>query len=660
MKANTLVGRAFFLIALFTVITLVLTYPISQVPGSVILDLGPDTRLFLWTLSWDMHALMASPLELFDSNIFYPEKNTLAYTEHQIGSALLALPFYWITGNTVLAMNAVLLLSCLASALGTYYLARVSGIGRMGALIAALIFAFAPPRFFRLGQLHLASVQWIPLTLAFIHRYAASGSYRHLLWATGFFTLQALTGGQNAFFLCLAIVSLVGYLVFFCELQISNKLARDFFLVSMLTIVINAPFVFPYLKTQSTLGLQRSLHEAEEWAPHAASFVAAPTHVQNTILKSFAARQWTHRYASAYLFPGWITLCLVLVSFRREQETQGSDWKPPRNNPNRSPATIMAIDGLIVLTGLAALTIEAIDGFHVRIAGITVSAKDGLRVAAVFASLLFVRLIFARTIPFAFRAFLQQMREAWRTFANNRFGLLPGFYLMLALISLWAALGPRFGLYAALYHLLPGFDFIRVPSRFTILSLLGLAMLAGVGFDRLLSFRTLSRNSRKMVTAVCVLLLVTEFAACPLDTSTYTVQTTLMDQWLAKQDSIPVVVSLPIVDPRDDVEAARRHSAYMLYSTAHFSQLVNGYSGFTPARHHKLFQDLVNFPNKQSLTKLEELGVQFAVLYRGWYSKQEWETVQNKLSTYSNRLRLILTTQDGQIWAITRRHDREW
>ena len=39
------------------ILTLVFAYPLSTSPGSVAIDLGPDTRLFLWTLDWDVHAL---------------------------------------------------------------------------------------------------------------------------------------------------------------------------------------------------------------------------------------------------------------------------------------------------------------------------------------------------------------------------------------------------------------------------------------------------------------------------------------------------------------------------------------------------------------------------------------------------------------------------
>jgi len=79
------------------------------------LDLGPDTRLFLWTLGWDTHALVSHPLAIFDANIFYPEPRTLAYSEHQIGSALFAAPVILASGNLVLGLNLVLLFSCAAS-----------------------------------------------------------------------------------------------------------------------------------------------------------------------------------------------------------------------------------------------------------------------------------------------------------------------------------------------------------------------------------------------------------------------------------------------------------------------------------------------------------------------------------------------------------------
>ncbi len=168
---------------LFVLLTLVLAAPLSLSPATHALPLSADTRLFLWTISWDVHALLRHPLSLFDANIFFPEHRTLAYSEHILGSAVLGAPALLATGNPVLALNVIVLLSCVLSGLGAWFLARELGASVTGAILAGVIFAFAPPRFVRLAQVHLATVQWIPFGLAFLHRYARGARRADLLVA---------------------------------------------------------------------------------------------------------------------------------------------------------------------------------------------------------------------------------------------------------------------------------------------------------------------------------------------------------------------------------------------------------------------------------------------------------------------------------------------
>src|SRR5262245_45396217 len=152
--------------AVYAVLTVVMAWPLSAHPGSTVLPLGADTKLFLWTIGWDLHALAHQPFSIFDANIFYPLPHTLAYSENAIGSAILAAPVLLLSGNPVLALNSVLLLACVLCGVGAFVLARRLGLSVGGAVLAGLIFAFTPPRFLRTGQLHLATVQWLPFCLA--------------------------------------------------------------------------------------------------------------------------------------------------------------------------------------------------------------------------------------------------------------------------------------------------------------------------------------------------------------------------------------------------------------------------------------------------------------------------------------------------------------
>ncbi len=193
--------RTFRAALLFVVLTAVLAFPLSVRPADHVMSASPDTNLFMWTLAWDVHAFTHQPLRIFDANIYYPLRHTLAYSENLIGSAIIAAPILWLTGNSVLAMNLVALLSAALCGLGAYVLARQVGAGAAGAVVSGLVFAFSPPRFLRLDQLHLATIQWVPFGLASLHAYLGRGRPFDLRLSAAFFTVQALSSGHGCAFI---------------------------------------------------------------------------------------------------------------------------------------------------------------------------------------------------------------------------------------------------------------------------------------------------------------------------------------------------------------------------------------------------------------------------------------------------------------------------
>jgi len=112
---------------LYAALTVVMAYPFSLHPAAGVLSIGTDTDLPIWALGWDVHAFTHQPFAVFDANIFFPWRHTLAYSENFIGSAVLAAPILWVTHNPMLAMNLLSLLSVPLSALGACVLARRLG-----------------------------------------------------------------------------------------------------------------------------------------------------------------------------------------------------------------------------------------------------------------------------------------------------------------------------------------------------------------------------------------------------------------------------------------------------------------------------------------------------------------------------------------------------
>src|SRR5216110_3493967 len=71
----------------FCALTSVLTWPYVTRLRDAVVDPG-DPYLVSWILWWDYHQTFADPLNLFHSNVFYPLRYTLAFSENSYGIAL--------------------------------------------------------------------------------------------------------------------------------------------------------------------------------------------------------------------------------------------------------------------------------------------------------------------------------------------------------------------------------------------------------------------------------------------------------------------------------------------------------------------------------------------------------------------------------------------
>ena len=533
--------------AVYALLLIAFTLPVSVDPGARSFAQGPDTRLYLWTLGWDLHALKTNPLGIFDANIFLPETRTLAYSEHLIGAALLALPLSFLTSNLDLTLNFVLLLATFLTALGCDRLARECGASTRGALLAGIVGAFAGPKLSRLSQAHLATLHFIPWALAFAIKYLHEGRRRDLLATLALFTAQSLTSGHGGLFLALALA-----ILFTSALAMKNirpgKILRDCGLQGALLLMINVPFVIPYYEVRERVELTRSIEDAEGWAPTAGSWLSAPTRTQSLILSTVAPMGRSAETANASLFPGFVFMGLTGLGLLGLLRRRGS----------RTAATL----------GLAGL----------------------------------------------------------------------------AFITLWLALGPGFGLYRLAYSIVPGFDLIRVPSRFFLLTLTAMAALAALGLDSI---------RRRGVAWALIGLATIECIPLPLSAPHDPIVTPPIDVWLAGQPKPFRVVELPIPLPDNSVRQARFHSEYMIHGAAHWQKMVNGYSSLVPSFHTGLYQDLHDFPTERGLAALEELNVGYVIVHTDMYQPDRWMEKERQIETFAGRLQLVKAMGEGHAYTLS-------
>jgi hypothetical protein len=636
---------------LYVALTIVLAYPLSTSPARLRLPSGPDPDLFLWTLAWDTHAFTSQPLSLFDANIYYPQHDTLAYSENLIGSALLAAPVIWLTGNLVLAYNLVSLLACALCGLGAYLLARRVGVGPLGAFLCGMIFAFSPTRFLRISQLHLGPIQWIPFALAWMHAYLDGGERRHLRLAIACFTLQVLSSGHGAVFLAVAMAGLVTYRVALGEPVRLVARVRDAGLVGAVLLLPCVLMFMPYLAVQGDMGLRRGL---EGWGVNKISFLASPAHLQVYVL-SLLGQSRINELADAFLFPGYLPLLLSVAAI---------SWHVRRRSPAPDlPAGRMwrlAAVGLdaVVIALLAVGVAVALGGpVKWRVGGLLlVSARDAWRPLMLAAVALGMRIALWRRVPFDMFAGLGRLERAvraWppvmRDYAARHRRDPAVFYGLLALVSFWLAVGPPYGLWQFVYWM-PGLNFIREASRFTMLGLLGLSVTAGIGFERIVG--RVGPRRRIVLAGLVAVLLIGEFAAMPLTVGPNDVEVPAADRWLDSRPKPFAIAEVPVPRPTLAGPFERRQTTYMLHSTAHFQKTVHGYSGLRPRLHADLYWELQTFPDERSVARLLSLGVNYVVVHTDLYPEGAWPRVEQRMSRFGAALRLEHVAGAGRVYSL--------
>jgi len=101
--------RTALTLVLFVALAVAHTWPLATNPAHLSRNDNADTVLNEWTLAWNAHTLPRHPLTLFDGNMFYPERLTVAYSETLLVQSVMAAPMLWLGASPVLAYNIVLL-----------------------------------------------------------------------------------------------------------------------------------------------------------------------------------------------------------------------------------------------------------------------------------------------------------------------------------------------------------------------------------------------------------------------------------------------------------------------------------------------------------------------------------------------------------------------
>ena len=143
---------------------------------------GGDAMFNAWTLARDQHCILHQHCPSYaDGNIYFPNKDTMLYSETQLSAGLLTLPLYFINHNPLFSYNVWTIVSFLLGGIFTYLLVKYLSKGNEPFSIAAgLIFEFAPYKMAAIWHLQNLSIFCLPLALLLALKYFQTNSRRYL------------------------------------------------------------------------------------------------------------------------------------------------------------------------------------------------------------------------------------------------------------------------------------------------------------------------------------------------------------------------------------------------------------------------------------------------------------------------------------------------
>ena len=261
------------------VFTWPLTLHLHSLFGAV--DPSGDPSLNLWTLGWDLHTLSAHPSwwlsgRVFDANIFFPARHTLAYSDHLLLQALALWPLYALTHDLVFCYNILLVGSLVAAALAMHVLARrLTGSAWAGS-VAGLIFGFAPYHFGHLTHIQLQALYFLPLSFLFLHRLFEAQRRADTVALGVVMGLQAVSSIYYGIIGALGVACASVALVIFTRRARDWRLIRRGFLAAAIALLVMLPWSIPYLLVRGEAGAGRTLAEAARGGAVLASYLQAP------------------------------------------------------------------------------------------------------------------------------------------------------------------------------------------------------------------------------------------------------------------------------------------------------------------------------------------------------------------------------------------------
>lgn len=294
-------------LAFFILLAVMHTWPLATSPGRLSRNDTADTVHKEWILAWDAHQLATDPRHLFDTNTFYPERDTLAYSDHLLLQAIMGAPLLWWGASPVLVYNLLVLAGLALTGWTTSLVVERWTGNRLAGILSGSLMAFNALSLTRFPELQDQHLEFFPLALWALDRLLTTPRIAYAIHLAGWFVLQALTGGYLFVFTSLSLVAAVLVRPEDWAGSRFRRVPALLLLSAALAALALTPSLLPYLRVSREQGFTRSVAEVSEFSAHFTDYLATAGRLHFSL--------WSHRFLNNdALFPGIIATGLAITA----------------------------------------------------------------------------------------------------------------------------------------------------------------------------------------------------------------------------------------------------------------------------------------------------------------------------------------------------------
>ena len=605
----------------FLATTTFYTYPLVLRLATAIMPGAGDYASETALIAWNGRYAFPDPTHLFDTRVAYPYANTQSYWQSVLVPGLLAAPVLALTGQPLLATNAVVVLALVASGVLTYALAW-SLTGRVvPSLLAGVVFAHFPNRLDHLGSPMVQMGCWLPVILWAATRFLADAGWRPLLVLVAALWAQMLSSLYYGFAVGLLLPLLVTAWVLRRPTALSWALAGKGAVGVAALAALLVPFLWPYMAIHRELGYRRSVVEAEHYGMDLLSVLDLGQLSFNRLYPTAVLPGPTYEGG---LFPGFVLLALVtgfvVVLWR--------DGAAAATSPSRRLARRLLLGAGILCVLLVAVV--PLGGIRLTVAGWRLLRIHSLTLPVALFPVLALGWVA-----------LEPRRRGPLTTREWGVMLLPltVFTYLLTLAPTLRVAGRPSGVALSrwVHDFIPGGEAFRAPGRWVLVFVLPLALLGALALARV---QAAARH--RAIGAIILAGVMVEYTTAPIPWQTLPAPPPVVE-WLARQPGDFAIAEFPAADGPWG----------MFWATVHGKRLVNGTSIFVPHGLRELI-DAEQAPDPRALgTVLRSIyPLRYAVVHLHRLPPPEAARWKARLADPPPGLAFVDRVGGADVWAV--------